>query len=97
MIDNIIANPALRFLTGIICIAIGTAIYLVEPWGRADYMLYIVKIIGFWMVVEGALFIAIGDLFLHLSRKVLNYAPRLWALISILIGGAFIIAAELNM
>jgi len=97
MMDNIISNDALRFIVGIICIAIGTAIYLVEPWGRQDYLLYIVKIIGFWMVIEGALFIALGDLFLDFVTKVLNATPRLWAILSIIIGIAMIIAAEVNM
>ncbi len=97
MAGNLHQLPALRFLTGLVCIAIGTALYLIEPWGRADWMLHAVKIVGAWMVVEGALFLAVGDWFIAFAKRLMGAAPRLWAILSILIGIGLIVAAELRI
>ena len=51
MVADLEAHPALRFITGIICVAIGTALYLVGPWGSGDWMLSAIKIIGACMVI----------------------------------------------
>ena len=97
MIDDFEAHPSLRFLTGIFCLALGTAIYLVEPWGRADWMLYAVKIIGAWVLIEGALFLAVGDWFIKFARRLMGASTKLWAMLAIAFGIAAIIAAELRI
>jgi hypothetical protein len=97
MVEDIEAHPALQFLTGIICIAIGTALYLIEPWGRSDWMLYAVKIIGAWMVVEGFIFLCLGGWLLRISKGMMGWNTRVWAILSALLGVAAIIAAELRI
>ncbi|BDI61881.1 hypothetical protein [Qipengyuania nanhaisediminis] len=93
MVDDIAGSPALLFLTGIVCLGLGGAIYLVGGWDSDDWMVIAVKVIGGWMIVEGALFLAIGDKFLALSRAMMGAAPKLWAIIAGLIGiGAIIVA-----
>lgn len=96
MIDDLEKIPALRFLTGVICIGIGTPLYLIAPWS-GDWMLVAVKVIGGWMVVEGALFLAIGDMFMNFARKLMGGASRLWASIAILAGLAVIAAAGIRI
>ena len=97
MIDNIDKNPAVRFLAGIILIAIGAPLYLMGPWSDADWMLVVVKIIGAGMILEGALFLAFGDWFTRFARWLMGYASRLWVWIAILFGIAAIILAELRI
>ena len=46
-------------------------------------MLYAIKIIGAWMVIEGALFLAFGDLLLKFAKSLMGLASRLWASLSI--------------
>lgn len=91
MVDEMEKFAALRFLAGIACLAIGAALYLIAPWGTGDWMAIMVKIIGGWMVIEGALFLAAPDALLALSRRMLTSATRLWAGLAILIGLALTI------
>lgn len=97
MVDNVIEQPGLRFLIGIVLIALGGALYLVAPWDFSDWMLVAVKFVGAWMVVEGALFLAIGDKFLGFANRMMGAAPRLWAWLSLLIGIALVVVAELRI
>lgn len=97
MIDDFEAHPSLRFLTGIFCLSLGTVLYLIEPWGRADWMLYAVKIIGAWMAIEGALFLAVGDWFTKFARGLIGASMRIWAALAMVIGIAMIIAAGLRI
>ena len=97
MLDEVAQSAALRFLTGIFCIALGTALYLVAPWDMSDWMLVVIKLIGAWMVIEGALFLAFGDFFMGFAKRVMGIANRFWAGLSILLGVAAIVAAELRI
>lgn len=54
MIDDFEKIPALRFLTGIVCIALGAAIYLTNPWIPGDWLSVVVTVIGGWVVVEAS-------------------------------------------
>ena len=97
MINNIEESPAVRFLTGLVLIAIGTPLYLLGPWTGADWMLVVVKIIGAGMILEGALFLAFGDWFVKFSKWLMVRASRLWVWIAVLFGIAAIILAELRI
>src|SRR5690606_27131847 len=56
-------GPALRFVTGIVVLAIGAAIYLVNPWIPGDWLSIAVGVIGGLAVAEGLLILAAGDRF----------------------------------
>ena len=56
----------------------------------------IVKVLGAWMVIEGALFLAFGDLFIEFGRRMMTAATKLWVSLSLLMGVAFVIAAALR-
>ena len=97
MIDDLAGSNALRFLTGLILSALGLPLYLIEPWGSGDIVVAIIKIIGAWMVIEGALFLAFGDWMLKFAQRLMGSGARIWAIFSILIGLAAIVAAELRL
>lgn len=86
-------SPASRFLTGMFCIALGAAIYLVTPWQPGDWLSIAVSVIGGLCAAEGMLILAAGDRFLLLARGLVTAAPGLWAGFSALFGiGAIAVA-----
>ncbi len=87
----------LRFLTGIVCLGLGAAIYLVSPWRPDDWLAMLVTILGGWMVVEGVLILAFGDAFLAFARRLLGAANKLWAWLALVLGAAFIVVALIRL
>ena len=86
-------SPASRFLTGMFCIALGAAIYLVTPWRPGDWLSIAVSVIGGICAAEGILILAAGDRFLLLARGLVTTASGLWAGFSALFGiGAIVVA-----
>jgi hypothetical protein len=86
-------SPASRFLTGMFCIALGAAIYLVTPWRPEDWLSIAVAVIGGICVAEGLLILAAGDRFLLFARRLIMAAPGFWAGFSALFGiGAILVA-----
>ena len=97
MVAHFERDLGLRFLTGIVCLGLGAAIYLVSPWRPGDWLAVLVTVIGGGMVVEGALILAFGDNFLAFARRLLGAANRLWAGLSLLLGAALIVVALLRL
>jgi hypothetical protein len=97
MVAHFERDLGLRFLTGIVCLGLGAAIYLVSPWRPDDWLAVLVTVIGGGMVVEGALILAFGDNFLAFARRLMGAANRLWAGLSLLLGAALIVVALLRL
>jgi len=97
MVAHFERDLGLRFLTGIVCLGLGAAIYLVSPWQPGDWLAVLVTVIGGGMVVEGALILAFGDNFLAFARRLMGAANRLWAGLSLLLGAALIVVALLRL
>jgi hypothetical protein len=97
MVAHFERDLGLRFLTGIVCLGLGAAIYLVSPWRPGDWLAVLVIVIGGGMVVEGALILAFGDNFLAFARRLMGAANRLWAGLSLLLGAALIVVALLRL
>jgi hypothetical protein len=96
MLDSFGNSPATSFLTGMVLIAMGGAIYLVTPvWADADWLALLVKVMGGSMVVEGFAVLAISHTFMTFARKLVGNAGRSWALFSLVIGAA-LAAVSLN-
>src|SRR5690606_37745477 len=53
-------SAALRFVTGVIALAIGAAIYLASPWRPGDWLSVVVSVIGGVAIAEGLLLLAMG-------------------------------------
>ena len=86
-------SAALRFLTGMICIVLGGAIYLVNPWNPADIGAILVTVLGAWVLVEGALFLALGDWVMRFVGPMMGAVNKWWALVSVAIGLVLIVWA----
>ena len=84
-------SPALRFLTGFVTLALGVAIYLVNPWRPDDWLAIAVSVVGGMAVAEGLLILAAGERFLHFARALISRAGRVWAGFAALFGIAAIL------
>ena len=91
MLKEFERGAALRFVTGVVCLAIGATIYLVNPWVPGDWLSIAVSVIGGIHIAEGLLILASGERFLNLARAVLGRAGRLWAGFTVLAGIALIV------
>jgi uncharacterized protein YjeT (DUF2065 family) len=93
MIDDIERSPALMFLTGLFCLSLGAAIYLVSPWRDGDWLSVAVSVIGGLMVAEGLAFLAAGARFLALFKPMMTGRMNVWAGFSALLGAAMLFVA----
>ncbi|MBA4765749.1 MAG: hypothetical protein H2048_09755 [Erythrobacter sp.] len=94
MLEDYERNTALRFLTGIVCIGLGGAIYLVSPWRPDDWLAILITVLGGWMAIEGALILAFGDGLMRFARRLMGAVNRFWAWFSLILG-AFLIGSAL--
>jgi hypothetical protein len=86
MLEDFVGNDGLRFLTGIVLIALGAIIYLANPWNPADWVSVVVTVLGGGMALEGAIMLAFGDVFMRFSRALIGNAGRAWAAFSLIAG-----------
>lgn len=93
MVQELERSAALAFLTGLICVVLGAAIYLVNPWRPEDWLAVTVSVIGGLCVAEGLLILAAGDRYLTFGRKLIARARTLWPGLSALIGIGLMLAA----
>jgi hypothetical protein len=93
MLKEFERGPALRTVTGLVALALGAAIYLVNPWVPGDWLSIAVSVIGGIAVAEGLLMIAAGERFLYLGRMLLGHWGRAWAALSVSLGIVAVLAA----
>ncbi len=89
-------SEGLRFLTGIVMLALGATIYLVNPLDRDDWLSVVVTVIGGGMVVEGVVILGWGRPFLHFAFSMLGAVNRVWALLSAGLGVVLVCVAALR-
>lgn len=97
MVADFERSAALRFLTGIVCIAVGAAIWLATSWRSDDWLEIVVAILGAWIVIEGVLFLALGNALTGWARRLMNPASRMWAGFSLVLGAALLAVALLRI
>ena len=93
MLDDFDRLTGLRFATGVFVLALGAAIYLVNPWRPEDWLAIVISALGGLLVAEGVLLIAAGERLMKLSRRLIGRSARAWAGVAALIGIAFILVA----
>jgi hypothetical protein len=93
MLKEFERSPALRFVTGFVTLALGAAIYLVNPWRADDWLSIAVSVIGGIAVAEGLLILAAGERFLNMARALVARAGRVWASFHALLGIAMVLLA----
>lgn len=97
MAREVTASHGLRFVIGIVLIALGAAVYLVTPWTPGDWLGITVAAFGGLMVLEGCAMLAFGHQLMKFAGRIIASAGRIWAALSGLIGLALIIAALLRL
>lgn len=97
MVEEFRDSMALQFVTGMVTLAVGATIYLVNPWNPGDLLSILITVLGAWIFIEGALILAVGDWFLKFASKLLGAANRIWAGLSIAIGLGAIFAALVRL
>ena len=93
MLKDFERSPALRFLTGLVTLSLGAAIYLVNPWRPEDWLSIVVSVIGGIAIAEGLLMLAAGERILNFGRALLGRGGRVWAGFSALLGVAMVLVA----
>ena len=97
MVREVRASSALQFLTGLVTLAFGAVIYLANPFDPTDWLSILITVIGGWIVVEGLLILAAGDWFMGFASRMMAVVSPAWAIFSIIIGLAAIIAGFLRL
>ena len=90
MMWEIERSKALQFLTGIIVLVLGAAVYLVNPYNPADWASILVTAIGGLMMLEGIAFLAFPDWMMRFARLFMGGGSKLYAGVSLIIGFALL-------
>jgi len=97
MLKDLERSPAVRFLTGLVALAVGATIYLVNPWRPDDWLSIAVSVVSGIAVAEGVLILAAGERFLHFGRALLGRGGRGWAGLAALFGIAAIVLGMMRL
>ncbi|GAB5486587.1 MAG: hypothetical protein Pars2KO_01570 [Parasphingorhabdus sp.] len=97
MVREVRASSAIQFLTGLMTITIGAAIYLVNPYDPTDILSILITVMGAFIFLEGAVILAFGDWFMGMAGKMMNSGNKIWAGLSIAIGIAAIAVAFVRL
>ena len=97
MLKEFERSPVARFVTGLVTLALGATIYLVNPWRPDDWLAITVSVIGGLAVAEGLLILAAGERFLHFARALIGRAGRAWAAFAALFGIAAIVVGLMRL
>jgi len=97
MLREVRASSAIQFLTGMVTITIGAAIYLVNPYDPTDILSILITVMGAFIFLEGAVIMAFGDWFMGIAGKLMNSGNKIWAGLSIAIGIAAMAVAFVRL
>ena len=93
MLKEFERSVSTRFITGLVTLALGATIYLVNPWRPEDWLAIAVSVIGGIAIAEGLLMLAAGERFIGFGRAMLGRGGRVWAGLSALLGVAMVLVA----
>ncbi|MEN7538553.1 hypothetical protein [Aurantiacibacter flavus] len=82
-------SPGLRFLTGVVFVLGGAAIYLANPWQLGDPLTMLMTALGGAVVAAGLAFVAVGERMMALGRRLVGVRGRGWAYA--LVGGGVVL------
>lgn len=97
MVREVRASSAIQFLSGLVTITIGAAIYLVNPYDPTDILSILITVMGAFIFLEGAVILAFGDWFMGIAGKLMNSGNKIWAGLSIAIGIAAMAVAFVRL
>ncbi len=96
MLDEFEQREGLRFLAGLVVLALGAAIYLTNPWRPDDWLAVMVTLMGAALVAEGLIIFAVGRAYLHFANAIFGGINRVWALLGGGLGLVLICTAMLR-
>ena len=96
MLEGFEKSESQRFLTGIVVLSLGAAIYLVNPYRPDDLLSVIITVIGGGMALEGFVILGWGRPFLHFASTMMGAVNRVWALLSMGLGIVLVCVAMLR-
>lgn len=96
MIDECERSAALRFIIGVVVFTIGTALVLVHPMG-SDWLSILVTVLSWVILAEGLVMLAFPGLIWPIAKLLFASSNTIYALLSIVIGIAFLIIAFLRL
>ena len=79
MIGEVEGSPALTFLSGMLELVVGAAVYLANPWAPADLLTCLLKSLGGLMMVEALAILFACDLYSQMWLRSLGNFHRGWA------------------
>jgi len=79
MIGEVEGSPALQFLSGMLELAVGAAVYLANPWLPADLLTCLLKSLGGLMMAEALAILFACDLYSQMWLRSLGNFQRGWA------------------
>lgn len=97
MVGEFLASTALTVLAGVVCLALGAAIYLVNPWNAADGLSIAVSVIGGVILAEGLALVAAGDRWIGIARKLLANRSMLWAGVAVALGLGLVLVSAARL
>ena len=92
MIDELQRSPALQLIAGWMELALGAAIFLLNPWSPPDLLACAMKVIGGFMMAEALAVTAFSDLYFHFWLKSLGGVNRSWVVLTLIFGLVFAMA-----
>ncbi|HZU64491.1 MAG TPA: hypothetical protein VFF98_12475 [Novosphingobium sp.] len=86
MISEVEQSPALQFLSGMLELVVGAAVYLANGWLPADLLACLLKGLGGLMMIEALAILSMCDLYTQLWLRNLAHFHRGWAGATALLG-----------
>jgi uncharacterized protein YjeT (DUF2065 family) len=96
MIAEVSRSSALQLVMSLAELAVGAALYLLNPWGGGDVLGAVVKVIGGLMMLEALVVAAFADGYLGFWQRIFVKTARGWALFAVLVGLALSVAGALR-
>ncbi|MEM1133801.1 MAG: hypothetical protein AAGH53_12785 [Pseudomonadota bacterium] len=92
MIDECERSAALRFLVGIVVFILGTTLVLVHPMS-SHWLSILITVLSWIILAEGVIMLAFPGLIWPIAKVMLASSNTVYALMAMIIGIFFIIAA----
>lgn len=96
MVREIMESPTLQFLSGMLEMVVGAAVYFVNPWLPEDILACVMKALGGLMMMEALVILGFCDVYSQFWVKCLTHMHRGWSIFTTLVGAALVAAGMMS-